>query len=177
MPTPFFGYDEDTGDLYRTFPTNSSDQPNGYGTCCKYISESTFSSRDLTISYKDGNLIINNGKETPLFSIPASPYILIDIQAPGGTGGTGSHAYNKYGVMHYHALSSGAGGYSGNFVSLSVFLDSELKLSIHKGDYISGRTNDAAYSIRTSNMAEDTYLTVYGKHGKGGSYSGSNSSL
>lgn len=126
VPNPYLVKKSD-GTFVRQFP--ESDWTNNYGTWGKFILGSDIDASGIEISYADGMLLVKKGS-TELINTKASPYILFDIQAPGGAGGHGRGDWNYWYFSERFALSGGGGGSSGCFVSLSAKLDSNNKITV-----------------------------------------------
>jgi hypothetical protein len=81
----------------------------------------TSTSITITISYSAGKLQVKQGT-TSLLNTAASPYILIEIQAPGGKGGKGAYAKNDAWINSNDKMgvAGGGGGGSGGYLYLSA---------------------------------------------------------
>lgn len=119
IPNPYLVQSNATSFL-RQFP--EEDWVNNYGTSGKFIPGSDIETTGIKISYNNQQLTVKKGDDTDPFIVKASPYILIDIQAPGGDGGEGIGDWDNWSLTKYFALSGGGGGSSGSFVSLSANL-------------------------------------------------------
>lgn len=127
-----------------------------------YYKELPASSYTLTISYSAGKLQVKQGS-TSLLNTAASSYILMEIQAPGGNGGSGAYAQydgwinsnDKMGVA------GGGGGGSGSFLYLSANLSAgSITLTV------------SSSQIKVKSSASSDYI-IMTKGGNGGNGSAS----
>ena len=151
----------------RIFPT-AADTTNNAGTKCYYHTLAGLSSgTNVTISYSSGNLVIKGGSTTWL-STAAQPYILLDIQAPGGKGGSG--AYAEYdGIINSNdavGVAGGGGGGSGGYLYLCAKANSGT---------ITITVNSDHYKVKSSGSS-DYIRMYYGGNGGNGSASASKGS-
>ena len=138
----------------RIFPT-AADTTNNAGTKCYYHTLAGLSSgTNVTISYSSGNLVIKGGSTTWL-STAAQPYILLDIQAPGGKGGKGS--YSEYnGIINSNdavGVAGGGGGGSGGYLYLCAKANSGTITITVYNDY---------YKIKSSGSSDYIKMTKGG---------------
>lgn len=131
------------------------------GSTTKYIAENLITDT-MTISYDSttGEISIKIGS-TNVLQVKASPYILVDVQARGGDGGSGTcDTYATSLVTWYKYQGGGSGGGAGAFASLSANLtNADVTITQDNGDYIINSSSNTS----TTN----SYLKV-GKGENGG---------
>lgn len=148
----------------RIFPT-AANTTNIFGTSCYYHTLAGITAgTNVTISYSGGNLVVKMGSTTWL-STAAQPYILLDIQAPGGNGGSGAYAENNAWLDRNDkvGVAGGGGGGSGSYLYLSAKANSGT---------ITITVNSDHYKVKSSGSSD--YIKMY-KGGNGGNASASNS--
>lgn len=158
MPHPYITKSSNT--FYRSFPTSDKTTANNYGVAVKYISiPKSATNNSITISYDSSTQILTVKYDTTTkLSVKASPYIIVDLQASGGSGGSGSGTQCTHlnTTRTQFLLCGGGGGGSGGFIS---FIPKLTTYTI----YISINSN--SYGITSNPESRDSVSVYCGKNG------------
>lgn len=171
IPIPFMN--KDTCPLpylsangYRWFSTSSNDVQNWHS-YTKFIALDN--SSQYHISYDGTNILVKKADST-IYTIKASPYIFLSIQARGGAGGAGYYANAFWSGEYYYT--SGGGGGSGAFAEFTFNLS-----NLANGVYLSHQSLSLTVDfgnqcfLRYGAAGTDSGETASGMGGAGGTIS------